>query len=91
MLDLQSAQGDLAVTDDDGEQVVEVVGHAAGQLADDLHLLSLAELLLQPVPFRQIDPHPDQAGSPAHEESPEARWFSAKKARGFHRFFRSLL
>jgi hypothetical protein len=29
---------------DGGEQVVEVVRHAAGQLADGLHLLALAEL-----------------------------------------------
>ena len=33
--------------DDDGEQVVEVVGHAAGQRAHRLQLLGLAELLLQ--------------------------------------------
>ena len=31
---------------DDGQQVVEIVGDAAGQLAERLHLLGLAELLL---------------------------------------------
>ncbi len=37
------------VAEDDGEQVVEVVGHAAGQLADRLHLLRLTQLLFQGV------------------------------------------
>ena len=35
----------LEVADDDGQQVVEVVRDAAGQLADRLHLLRLGELL----------------------------------------------
>ncbi len=34
----------VEAADDDGEQVVEVVGHAAGKVADGLHLLRLAEL-----------------------------------------------
>ena len=34
------------VADDDGEQVVEVVRDAAGELADRLHLLRLPQLLL---------------------------------------------
>ena len=37
---------DVEVADDDGEQVVEVVRHAAGQLADRLHLLRLPQRLL---------------------------------------------
>jgi hypothetical protein len=32
--------------EDGGQQVVEVVRHAAGQLADGLHLLALGELQL---------------------------------------------
>ena len=32
---------DLEIADDDGEQIVEVVGHAAGDLSDRLHLLRL--------------------------------------------------
>jgi hypothetical protein len=35
-----------AVAQDDGEKVVEVVRDAARELADRLHLLGLAELLL---------------------------------------------
>ena len=37
---------DLDGPGDDGENVVEVVGDAAGQLADGLHLLRLRQLLL---------------------------------------------
>ena len=40
-------QQHLGVAADDGEQVVEVVGDAAGEPADGLHLLRLAELLLE--------------------------------------------
>ena len=36
------------VAEDGGEDVVEVVGDTAGQLADGLHLLGLAELALRP-------------------------------------------
>ena len=37
---------ELQIADDDGEQIVEIVGDAAGELAHGLHLLRLAELLL---------------------------------------------
>ena len=37
----------LQIADDDGQQVVEVVRDAAGQLADRLHLLRLRKLLLR--------------------------------------------
>jgi hypothetical protein len=36
----------LQIAHDDGEQVVEIVRDAAGELAHGLHLLRLAELLL---------------------------------------------
>ena len=52
----------LEVAQDDGEQVVEVVRHAARELAHRLHLLRLAQLLLQLVPCGQI----------AHEAGEEA-------------------
>ena len=41
----------LAVAHDHREQVVEVVGDAAREPADRLHLLRLAQLLLEPPPF----------------------------------------
>ncbi len=39
---------------DDGEDVVEIMRHAAGELADSLHLLRLAQLFLQPPLQRHI-------------------------------------
>ena len=42
----QAALQELDVADDDGEQVVEVVRDAAGELADGLHLLGLPQGLL---------------------------------------------
>jgi hypothetical protein len=44
------------VPDDDGEQVVEVVRHAAGKSADRLHLLRLVELLFEPLPLVTLAP-----------------------------------
>jgi len=52
------------IADDDGEQIVEIVCHSAGELADGLHFLRLQqplarllELLLGQVPFRDIARH----------------------------------
>ena len=56
---------DVAVAEDDREEVVEVVGHAAGQAADRLHLLGLAELLLQAAPVGDVGEHPEGAGEPS--------------------------
>src|SRR5207247_1886122 len=44
----------LGVREDDGEQIVEVVSDAAGELADRLHLLGLAQLLLERAPLRHV-------------------------------------
>ena len=41
-----AALGDAEIADDDGEQIVEVVRDAAGQLADGFHLLRLPQRLL---------------------------------------------
>ncbi len=49
-----SARQQLGVGEDDGQQVVEVVRDAAGQLADRLHLLGLAQLFLQPATFTHV-------------------------------------
>jgi hypothetical protein len=37
----------LCIADDDGEQVVEVVGNPPSELADSLHLLRLPKLLFE--------------------------------------------
>ena len=44
---LMAHQKEFAIADDDGEQVVEVVRHAARELAHRLHLLRLGEFGLQ--------------------------------------------
>ena len=44
---LKSRDQQLDVAEDDREHVVEVVGHAAGEPPDGLHLLRLTELLLR--------------------------------------------
>ena len=44
----------VAVAQQDGDQVVEVVGDAGGEAADGLHLLRLAQLVLQPVALAQV-------------------------------------
>ena len=36
----------IEIADDDAEQIVEIVRHAAGEIADRLHLLRLAQLRL---------------------------------------------
>ena len=40
-------QQQLAEAQDHGQQIVEVVGHAAGELSDGFHFLRLLKLLLQ--------------------------------------------
>ena len=42
----------------DGQDVVEIVRHAAGQLPDGFHLLRLAQLLLQMLPLRDVHHDP---------------------------------
>ena len=45
---------ELDVADDDAEQIVEVVGNAAGELADRLHFLRLAQFRLHPLLARDV-------------------------------------
>jgi hypothetical protein len=53
--------GDLAVAADDGQQVVEVVRDAAGELPDRLHLLRLAELVLEHAALGHVAQHEQMA------------------------------
>ena len=57
----QSCQQGLGVAEDDGEQVVEVVRHAARQPADRLELLGLAQLLLEEAALGDVLQRADQA------------------------------
>jgi hypothetical protein len=50
----------LAVADDHGEQVVEVVGHATGEAAECLHALLLLQLALEQLTLGDV-------GQDAHE------------------------
>ena len=49
------AENDVGVALDDGQQVVEVVGDAAGEAADRLHLLRLQELLFELLALGDVD------------------------------------
>ena len=50
----ESLHHQIAVTHDDGQDVVEVMGHAAGELADHFHFLRFDELRLQPSGVRPV-------------------------------------
>ena len=52
----QRPLGDVGEPEDRGQQVVEVVGDAGGELADRLHLLRLAQLILVALARRQVAP-----------------------------------
>ena len=51
---LEPMEEDVAVAEHDREKVVEVVGHAAREAADRLHLLDLQELGLEPFHFGEV-------------------------------------
>ena len=48
------------MTVDDGQNVVEIMGHPAGELADGFHLLGLPQLLFQPLLRRHVPEQPQQ-------------------------------
>src|SRR5207244_4376678 len=59
----EAAPEELAAALDDGQEVVEVVGDAAGELPDRLHLLRLTNLSLELLPLADVserDDRPDQ-------------------------------
>src|SRR5262249_55051133 len=64
-LGAQLSLQELAAAQDDREEVVEIMGHAARQLADGLHLPNLAELILHPLPLRDIGVDAERADDPA--------------------------
>jgi hypothetical protein len=56
----QPVKGEILVTQNTGEQVVEVMGDAAGERAEGLHFLGLEQLALQLAPhFLRIAPGRD--------------------------------
>ncbi len=56
-------QQQIAKADHRGQQIVEIMGDAAGQLAHRLHFLRLGELRLEIAVFRGIDEVNDQPGN----------------------------
>ena len=54
VVDGEIIQQQIAVPENDGQQIVEVVGHAAGESSDGLHLLRLLIPLLQRAAFGHI-------------------------------------
>ncbi len=58
----EAQQQQVAEADHRRQQVVEVVRHAAGELAHRLHLLGLGELGLQVLLLRRVDEVQDEAG-----------------------------
>ena len=61
----QAARQKADVSQDGGEEVVEIVRDPAGQLTDCFHLLRLAELVFQPLAFRDVAGDADQAERPS--------------------------
>ena len=56
---VEAAEQEAAVHGDDGQQVVEVVGDAAGEAADCVELLRLVEALLELLAVADVVHHPD--------------------------------
>ena len=55
---------DLAVAVHDGDEVVEIVRHAAGEAADGIEMLGVHEFFLPPAFFRFIEIRPDDVRDP---------------------------
>jgi hypothetical protein len=55
-----------AIADDCGQNIIEIVGHASGKQANGLHLLSVAELVLELPALRNVVRH-YQLGAAARE------------------------
>ena len=59
---LMAHQEEFAIADDDGQQIVEVMRHAAGELAHRLHLLRLREFGFERLLLGDVDQIEDHAG-----------------------------
>jgi len=53
---------EFRVADDDGQEIVEIVRDAAGELADHLHLLRLHKLFFSFLAFGKVVDDPDEDG-----------------------------
>jgi len=62
--DLMAHQEELGVTHDDGQQIVEIVRNATGELPDGLHFLRLRELGLERLLLGDVDKIEERAFVP---------------------------
>ncbi len=67
----EAQQQKIAEADHRGQQIVEVVRHAAGELAHRLHLLRLGELRLEALLIGGVDEMQDEAGIARAEAADE--------------------
>jgi hypothetical protein len=58
-------QKEIAVTENGREEIIEVVGDAAGQLAESFHLLRTNELILELFSRRYVHERADELNGPA--------------------------
>ena len=58
----RTAERQIRVAGDDGQQVIEIVRDAAGQTADRLHFAGLLKLRFKLLPLRDIDHDPFHYG-----------------------------
>ncbi len=59
---IELGEQQIAVEQEAGEEIIEIVGDASGEAADDLHFLGLAELLLEPGAFGGVFDQDDEEG-----------------------------
>ena len=69
---LQGIVDQLRIAEDDRQEVVEVMGDAAGELADRFHLLRVAQLLLGGLALAGVADRPDENPAAAEVELADA-------------------
>lgn len=57
--------GNVAITHDDGEKIIEIVSDAAGEIADGFHLVCLAEASFHALGFGDVDDDGENAANAA--------------------------
>ena len=86
ILGIERGQHDLGVADDRRQQVVEVVGDAAGETAHGLHLLRVAQLLFQQQPpLKRIVALRHDGGEELSGDRPQGKKHEQQELRELHR------
>src|SRR4051794_24664873 len=71
-LHLQLVEEEIAVAENGGEKIIEVVGNAAGELAERFHLLRANELVLKLFARRDVHQRTDELQRPAERIADDA-------------------